>query len=228
MTDTAAVSTVTDHPNVRRFLDLSTAHLHPDTRDSLDSLPVPSYPHPDACAYFVWVPPIVDGHDHFDDWEHEDRCAYPDLMAALRFARDQRCDYVLFDADAPACDGLPVYDHGGELIEDEDEDTDWNKAINGALSLDALCDALNQRPESDDDDRIDMSNLPTFGGAEPDPYPAGIWSWDETRLLVGECAPYRIVARADLEKDYCIDCNITFSDPPKHMGTCPECGGKLQ
>jgi len=31
---------------------------------------------------------------------------------------------------------------------------------------------------------IDMTNLPTFGGKEPTDT-TGIWSWDQTRLLVG-------------------------------------------
>jgi hypothetical protein len=32
---------------------------------------------------------------------------------------------------------------------------------------------------------IDMTGLPTFGGAEPD-NTASVWSWDATHLLVGE------------------------------------------
>lgn len=32
---------------------------------------------------------------------------------------------------------------------------------------------------------IDWSNLPTFGGPEPE-NTLGVWSWDPTRLLVGE------------------------------------------
>ena len=35
------------------------------------------------------------------------------------------------------------------------------------------------------DDLVDMSDLPTFGGAAPKST-TGIWSWDEDRLLVGE------------------------------------------
>lgn len=44
---------------------------------------------------------------------------------------------------------------------------------------------------------VDMTSLPTFGGPEPEDT-VGIWSWDATRLLVGEgMADLRIVARED-------------------------------
>ena len=33
----------------------------------------------------------------------------------------------------------------------------------------------------------DWTGLPTFGGEAPDDT-RGIWSWDETRLIVGTCA----------------------------------------
>ena len=35
--------------------------------------------------------------------------------------------------------------------------------------------------------RFDDGDLPTFGGEEPDDT-SEVWSWDETRLLVGTCA----------------------------------------
>jgi len=48
---------------------------------------------------------------------------------------------------------------------------------------------------------IDIDNLPVFGGETP-ANTAGVWSWDETRLLVGACIgtgefsdDLRIVAR---------------------------------
>jgi hypothetical protein len=48
-------------------------------------------------------------------------------------------------------------------------------------------------------DAVDMTELPTFGGEEPrDTH--GVWSWDNERLLVGDCiADFRIVAREELE-----------------------------
>ena len=42
-----------------------------------------------------------------------------------------------------------------------------------------------------------LDDLPTFGGETPDDT-SEIWSWDETRLLVGTCAAeLEIVDRAD-------------------------------
>lgn len=32
---------------------------------------------------------------------------------------------------------------------------------------------------------VDMTSLPTFGGEEPENM-AGVWSWDETSLLIGD------------------------------------------
>lgn len=46
---------------------------------------------------------------------------------------------------------------------------------------------------------IDWASLPTFGGDEPADT-TEIWSWDETRLLVGEsAATLQIVNRADYD-----------------------------
>ena len=44
----------------------------------------------------------------------------------------------------------------------------------------------------------DMDDLPTFGGATPEDTD-GVWSWDETHLLVGTCSDdYEIVARTEV------------------------------
>lgn len=60
-----------------------------------------------------------------------------------------------------------------------------------ARNLDALYMAL--RMNAPVDDEI-MTRLPTWGAAPLNT--AGVWSWDETRLLVGTCASdVRIVAR---------------------------------
>ena len=45
----------------------------------------------------------------------------------------------------------------------------------------------------------DWSDLPSYGGATPE-NTLGIWSWDETRLLVGQCASdLEIRDRADCD-----------------------------
>lgn len=45
--------------------------------------------------------------------------------------------------------------------------------------------------------RIELTDdMPDFGGDEPD-CTAGVWSWDETHLLVGDCASeLELVTRA--------------------------------
>lgn len=48
-----------------------------------------------------------------------------------------------------------------------------------------------------DADWVDYSSLPNYGGEEPDDTSC-VWSWDETRLLVGECQPFRIVDREEV------------------------------
>lgn len=43
---------------------------------------------------------------------------------------------------------------------------------------------------------IDYTSLPTFGGDEPSDT-QGVWSWDETRLLVGYGSDLEIVGRKE-------------------------------
>ena len=67
---------------------------------------------------------------------------------------------------------------------------------------------ISDDPESDRDaedeaahalEQLLHPDLPTFGGPEPDDT-SGVWSWDETRLLVGSCIDdLRIVPRATSE-----------------------------
>jgi hypothetical protein len=54
-------------------------------------------------------------------------------------------------------------------------------AIKSARNLDQLLAAIR---EADVDGDLDLSDLPTFGGAEP-PDTIHVWSWDEHRLIVG-------------------------------------------
>ena len=43
----------------------------------------------------------------------------------------------------------------------------------------------------------EISGLPTFGGDEPSDT-AEVWSWDETRLIVGtDCRNFEIINRTD-------------------------------
>lgn len=109
---------MTDHPNVRRFLDLSTAHLTPSTRDALDALPVPSYAHPEGYGHFVYMPDIDGDHDPISEWDEALAAELSDLIAVIKLARKLGCNYILFDCDGPECDELPTYDDDGNVIED--------------------------------------------------------------------------------------------------------------
>jgi hypothetical protein len=66
-------------------------------------------------------------------------------------------------------------------------------AVRSAASLDALLAVL--REHGADLPEREWTRLPTFGGEEPRST-SGVWSWDESRMLVGTCASdVRIVAR---------------------------------
>ena len=49
---------------------------------------------------------------------------------------------------------------------------------------------------SETDETVDYSDLPTYGGPAPADT-SEVWSWDEGRLLVGVCAPFDLVSRSD-------------------------------
>lgn len=89
---------------VRRFLDLSTAHLpkhlgiHGLSRQDgviADHL---------TYGWLMWVPP--DPQAHAD--EHPG--LPPEVLTIQRYARTRGCDYVRFDADADKVGDLPAWD----------------------------------------------------------------------------------------------------------------------
>jgi hypothetical protein len=96
---------MTDHPNVRRFLDLSTAHLANTTRDlwSCDWLR-PSWASRTEYGWFIWsgTAEADDPEDHLP----------AEVVACRKFARTLGCDYILFDADAETVEGLEVFEGG--------------------------------------------------------------------------------------------------------------------
>lgn len=88
---------------IRSFLDLSTGHLTPATRQRFEDgeqLCGPVYPHPEGFGWFVWVG------EHGDDATD----APADLVACFNRARKERCEYICFDCDAPMIDQLPIYE----------------------------------------------------------------------------------------------------------------------
>ena len=62
-------------------------------------------------------------------------------------------------------------------------------AISDASSLSDLAAALRatRNLPADDQDNVNWTSLPTFGGTEPDDT-REVWSWDADNLLVGTCA----------------------------------------
>ena len=66
--------------------------------------------------------------------------------------------------------------------------------IRSARSLATLLDAIRGLSQDEYED-ADLTSLPTFGGPEPRST-EGVWSWDESSLLVGTCRDdFEIVAR---------------------------------
>jgi hypothetical protein len=111
--------------NIRKMLDMSTAHLTPEMRDELDDAfhgglrlgadgawhgaesawggAVGVYPTEHGAL--VWVP---------DDPEESaaagDEAIPLELIVIQKYARRLGCDYVLFDADGPVDDALDVFE----------------------------------------------------------------------------------------------------------------------
>lgn len=93
---------------VRRFLDLSTAHLSLEDRVCLDRSADHAAPPNVSCGImpFGWFV-----------YAHDDRPEVSDpLWALMQEARRQGCDYLLFDRDAATLDGFPSFDWDDEEI----------------------------------------------------------------------------------------------------------------
>lgn len=105
---------------VRKFLDLSTAHLLPKTFDTEAPRDPANYPgiisHEwGEYGWWVWVPDDVDAYfaeesiGIMPSGMSRTVDSVPEKMAAvLRYARAHGCDYILFDRDAAVNPDLPV------------------------------------------------------------------------------------------------------------------------
>ena len=89
---------------VHTMLALSTAHIRPETSDSMEAGgPIVAYEKGD---YGFFVP----------DCEGNAQDEIPaDLAECLAFARARGCSWLMFDCDAEQVPGLPVYDWEGGL-----------------------------------------------------------------------------------------------------------------
>lgn len=92
---------------IGRHLTLSTMHLLWTTTLEIDrwiELDPSDRPIAVADTHYGWfVAAKVQAHDGSST-------VPDDLLAVLRFAQDQGCDYVLFDRDGPFVDGLPAFE----------------------------------------------------------------------------------------------------------------------
>jgi hypothetical protein len=93
--------------HVRKFLDLSTAHLTAKTRHMLDTKVERFCCYHGEYGWFIWVPTEPE----IPEYDEEVGDGYPaDLIAAFHLARKMDCEYVMFDMDAEASDDLQTYD----------------------------------------------------------------------------------------------------------------------
>lgn len=110
------MAATTDHPNVRRVLDLSTAHLPKALGTSPDQAGEGTIylsavdgvvADPIKYGYLMWVPDDPDDHAAgYDDPEEP----FPAVVLAVQiYARELGCDWVRFDRDADVADDLPTW-----------------------------------------------------------------------------------------------------------------------
>lgn len=90
---------------IRKFLDLSTAHITAKTRDLFNN---------GGCSDDYVRYALVDLHGEYGWWVYaEPVCSDyrlpDDLDRVMRYARDNGCDWILFDCDAAEVDDLPTY-----------------------------------------------------------------------------------------------------------------------
>jgi hypothetical protein len=89
-----------------RYLVLGTMHVAVKTAQTLDAwalLGPGERPLAVASTHYGWFIPTRNP-------DEPDRSEIPpELMEAMRLGREQGCDYLLFDCDAGAIDGLAVF-----------------------------------------------------------------------------------------------------------------------
>lgn len=102
----SALSSLPAPGHVRKFLDLSTAHLDAEARDHLEQAGEGVVVYPTAYGWFVYVS------------EADALASYtvPQcLLDILDRARQLGCDYVLLDCDAEEDSELPTFDEAGAV-----------------------------------------------------------------------------------------------------------------
>lgn len=93
--------------SIRKFLDLSTAHLDQPSKDVLDRAadldPLNSFGPPVSKGIYGWFMFAPEEMDEYADDE-----LTPALRKISIYARLHDCAYVMFDADGPVDDNLPI------------------------------------------------------------------------------------------------------------------------
>jgi len=97
---------LSDAPQIRSILDLSTAHLPEEFGQTLHELDGVIADLKGEYGYLMWVPPDPERWA----WESVDGPAPAEILTVQVYARRFGCDYVLFDRDGPVNPDLPVWD----------------------------------------------------------------------------------------------------------------------
>lgn len=103
-------------PNVSSMLELSTAHLRPDTRRMLTELGNGAYGALDPVAIYA---KFAGDDEHIVGWliypttdpQTGDFGEYDDIRDAMLLMLKYKCDAVCFDVDEDATDELPRYEY---------------------------------------------------------------------------------------------------------------------
>lgn len=95
--------------DIRPFLTLSTAHVTPKTRDWLNAQgEIAAEHHRTRQNPEIHVAPNIYGWSFYCD-EDPDENFPEDIVAIMKFARAQNCEYVMLDCDGDQLDELPKY-----------------------------------------------------------------------------------------------------------------------
>lgn len=97
----------TEQPSARlvgNYLDLSTGHLRPETRESLNHYPgIHAERREYGWLMFIPLPEYMREWAEEGEWPRE-------LLAIIELAWKYDCGFILFDADAGVSEELPYFD----------------------------------------------------------------------------------------------------------------------
>lgn len=91
---------------IRKFLDISTSHLKPETLTALTDRPLERLPFSGGPTPYGWF-----AYTHDENCGEGDARIPDEMFACMKHARALDCDYVMFDCDSEVIEGLPVFDH---------------------------------------------------------------------------------------------------------------------